>query len=273
MASSGLPALFIGHGAPTLILEEDEFTRSLREFAERLPAPPRAIVVVSSNWTTEAHVEVTANAHPPIQHDFSGFQPELYEMTYPCPGLPELSLEIVSLLGAALIRAELTGTHALDYGAWMPLRIAFPEARVPVIQVSLPEALGPEGAFNLGRALAPLRSQGVLLVGSGGAVYNRERIVWHKKYGAAPSWGLAFESWLKKCLWSWDLESLMEFEERGPSAGLAQPTPEQLYPLFFVLGSRGAGEELGTLFEGFSYEALSLFSFALSGAPVEARRA
>ena len=242
--------------------EEDECQKALRAYVADYPAP-RAIVVVSAHGVTpEDTVEVTAVEINQLEYDFRGFPGELYQIEYPCPGSPSLAVQIAGLLGPTEFRAELN-TRRLDHGVWIPVRALYPSAQVPVVQVSLPYPTRPEKVLLLGKTLAALRNEGVLLIGSGGLVHNLEKLNWSGKNSAASAWGLEFNSWVRAQLQSKDIGALVNFEEEAPHAELAHPTPEHFLPLFFTLGSSLTGDELDIIFEGFEYGSLSMDCLAL----------
>lgn len=243
-----LPALFVSHGAPTTALQtEGGFARALRAFAGRTPRP-RAIAMVSAHWETEAP-RVTSSAAPSLIYDFGGFADELYAVRYPCPGAPEIARRIAELVPGA----QLDSHRGLDHGAWTPLRLMYPDADVPVVQVSL--AGDPR---ELGRALAPLRDEGVLLIGSGGAVHNLRRVDLSAEDAPVQAWARDFDGWLAKAV-----DSLSVDLSKAPGAQLAAPTPEHFEPLLVVLATAQPGERAVTIFEGFQYGTLSMRSFAI----------
>lgn len=260
-----LPAWFLAHGSPMLALQDTPYTRALGSLGSGLPARS-AIVVVSAHWQTTGEVRVTSNPHPATMHDFGGFDRSLYAISYPAPGAPVLADEIAHLVTADGFQARFDPTRGLDHGAWVPLRWAFPEASVLVVQLSLPFPARPTELFRLGRALAPLRHRGVLLVGSGGIVHNLRTIRLDEDNAPAPEWAQAFDAWVRDRLAELDLEALADYTKRAPHAALAVPTSEHLERLFVTLGAAGAQDRVATLFEGFQHGSLSLRSVALTAA-------
>lgn len=244
--------------------DADSYTTALHDFFKALPRP-KAIVIVSAHGTSaENTVEISAAEHPRIIHDFSHFPAELYQMDYPCPGSPEVAVQVATLLSTAGFETELIRTRLMDHGAWIPLRIAYPEADIPVVQISMPFGGGPASVLKLGKALATLRDEGVLLIASGGAVHNTELMVWHMKSGPGEEWARVFQEWLKHMLKTKDVQALIDFEDEAPHAKLAQPTPKHFYPVFFAVGASLPGDEAHTIFEGIQYQTLSTYAFALS---------
>jgi 4,5-DOPA dioxygenase extradiol len=246
------PALFVSHGAPTTALEtESPFARDLRAFCSALA--PKAIIVVSAHWETDA-LRVTASERPQLIYDFGGFSDELYRVRYPCPGDPQLAREIARRTGA-----DLDVERGLDHGAWTPLVLGFPRADVPVVQLSLLRT-APERLAALGETLSPLREEGVLLLCSGGAVHNLRDVRWGAD--TPPDWAKEFDSWLREKLEAGDRQALFEYRKRSPLARLAAPTPEHLHPLFIALGAARPGDRLVHIHEGFQHGSISLRTFA-----------
>jgi 4,5-DOPA dioxygenase extradiol len=255
-----------------LALQDDKYTQALHAYCAMLPERPKAIVIVSAHGLSQGDprgqggmVEINASQQPRIFHDFRGFPGELYKIDYPCPGAPELAAGIAARLADQGFATSLDRTRMLDHGVWIPLRIAFPNADVPVVQITMPYPSRPETVLKLGKALAPLRQEGVLLVGSGGIVHNLGRLVWHGKEGAVASWAQEFDDWVFDRLREKDVGALCAFEEEAPTAKLAHPEPEHFYPLFFTLGASLAGDELRAIHREIQYSTLSMSCFALEG--------
>lgn len=255
------PALFLSHATGALAVSG--FGQTLRRFGTRL-RPPRGIVVVSAQWQEMRPVRVTAHRRPAQLRIF-----ELPDwatvVAYPCPGSPGLADEVVKRLGPAGIPALLDATRGLDAAAWVPCAAMFPAPRVPVVAVSLPAAAEPSEMLRMGQALAPLRREGFLLVGSGGLVHNLERARSASRDGPGEPWAIAFDEWARERLDGLDVEALAAYRRLGPQAHLAAPTSTYLDPLFFVLGARLPGDRVHPLFEGFVAGTLSLRSFVLAG--------
>jgi 4,5-DOPA dioxygenase extradiol len=258
---SPTPALFVSHGAPTAALDDDDFTRALAEWAQAL-SRPRAIVILSAHSEARGPIRVNAAARPPLVYDFYGFSDELYALRYPAPGSPALADDVLARLTAASIEAQRDEASGWDHGVWVPLRLAFPAADVPIVSLSLPVPRTSELLLRCGRALAPLREEGVLLVGSGGIVHNLRQLRWAA--GDAPEpWAAAFDGWVRERLDTLDVDGLRSYG-LAPEAELAVPSSEHFDPVFFVLGSRAPGERVSEVYAGFRYGSLSLRSFALS---------
>ena len=257
------PALFVSHGAPSAALDDDDYTRALGGWAGGRPRP-RAVVVVSAHAEARGPVRVNAASEPTLIYDFYGFPAPLYDLRYPAPGAPDLAREIAGTFAGAGIEPVVDAQRGWDHGVWVPLRLLYPAADVPVVALSLPVPRTPERLLAMGRALAPLRERGVLLLGSGGVVHNlrRLRIV----DGEAPTepWAAAFGAWVDERLEESDVEGLVGYATRAPHADLAVPTSEHFDPLFFVLGARDERDRVESVYEGFRYGSLSLRTFALA---------
>jgi 4,5-DOPA dioxygenase extradiol len=222
---SRYPALFISHGAPDLILTEQAAVTALRQLGERFPEP-RAIVVVSAHWTRRPVGVTAGEAHRTI-HDFSGFAEALYQLTYPAKGDPGLAAAIAGRLTGYGIDAELVSERGLDHGAWIPLLLSHPQARIPVLQVSLPSADLPECA-RLGEALGPLRDEEILIIGSGGSVHNLRAM---NREERTDTWASGFERWLRETVEGNRFEQLLSAERSSPLFPAAHPTSEHFAPL------------------------------------------
>lgn len=257
-----LPALFLSHGSPMVAVEKEGWGAALRNFAATIEKPA-AVVVVSGHFEAPAPVRITASQAPETIHDFSGFPPELYRIQYVARGDPELAERLRNLLGVAGIGAALDTRRGLDHGAWVPLRFLYPRADVPVVEVSQPLPRRPQDALKIGAALASLRDDGVLLVGTGGIVHNLGRIDPADDPGRVATWARAFDDWVALRLEEMDVPALTAYRDSAPSAESAVPTPEHFDPLFVVLGSARAGERARTLYEGFRYGTISMRSLAI----------
>ena len=261
-----MPSVFLSHGSPMAALAdaEDRYFREIQEFFGALPRP-RAVVVASAHGLSPLElVEVNSAARPSLVYDFGGFPASLYQIQYPCPGDPLLAQQIADMARGAGFTVQLNERAGIDHGVWVPLRIAYPAADVPVIQISLPYGDRPHQAMRLGQALAPLRKEGVLLLGSGGLVHNLGQLTWHAKHGSPRAWALEFEQWVQKALQEKRVDDLLHFSELAPHAGQAHPTVEHFYPLLFTLGGSLPGDDAWSIYEGFEYETLSMFSFCLA---------
>jgi 4,5-DOPA dioxygenase extradiol len=260
-----LPVLFLGHGSPMNALEDNEFTRGLRRLGERLRqlAPPlkiRSILGISAHWQTEGSW-VLPEERPRTIHDFYGFPKELYTLEYPAPGSPELAGLIQRTVGSRAVRPD-PGLWGFDHGLWSVLRHLFPEADVPVTQLSL-DLLSPASEhLALGGELRPLRDQGVLLVASGNIVHNLRELRWEPE---APSedWAIAFQAWVRERLERRELAPLVHdrFEE-APGGRLSVPTPDHFLPLLYALGASEASDPLRIEHEWIQNGSISMLSLS-----------
>lgn len=249
------PAVFFAHGSPLSALGGDEHAAALRAFGER--TRPRAIVIVSAHWQLP-DLRVTAWQGAPLVYDFGGFPEELYRIQYAAPGDPELAARIAAATGS-----HLETRRGLDHGAWVPLRLAWPDATIPVVQVSLPDA-SPRQIYALGRALQPLRQEDILIAGSGGIVHNLRRVRFADKEAAVEPWAAEFDSWVAARIAGENIEELFDYRSLAPHVAAAVPSSEHFDPLFVTLGAALPGEHVRNIFEGFQYGNLSMRSFALS---------
>jgi 4,5-DOPA dioxygenase extradiol len=228
-----LPALFVSHGSPMHALEPGAAGEAWKELARRLPRP-RAILVASAHWETEAPM-LTGTARPETIHDFYGFPQPLYQIRYPAPGAPELAARASELLERAGFEAVIDPERGLDHGAWSPLLHMYPEADVPVVQVSLQTHLGPRHHYEVGRALAPLAAEGILIFGSGHMTHNlRDRVRPDDN-----AYALEFQAWTDARIRERDHDTLMDYRSRAPHAVRSHPTDEHFLPLFVALGAAG----------------------------------
>ena len=256
-----LPSLFVSHGAPTLILENGPTCGFLCELGGELPRP-KAIIAVSAHWET-ARPTLSAAAHPETIHDFYGFPDALYRMRYPAPGAPDLAQRASSLLSASNIANAIDQERGLDHGAWVPLMLMYPKADVPVLQLSIQPQLGPAHHVAVGRALAPLRGEGVLILASGGAVHNLRAFSWNGS-GAPESWAQGFDDWLVQKVEAGAVADLVAYRERAQGAVAAHPRDEHLLPLYVALGAAGENAVGKRIHHGFEHGSLSMAAFSFS---------
>jgi 4,5-DOPA dioxygenase extradiol len=251
-------ALFLAHGSPMLALDGGSWGEAMSALGRGLP-PLRAILVCSAHWEAADSFRLTSAPTPGIIHDFGGFPEALYTLDYPAPGAPEVAAQAMGLLRAAGLPATLDPRRPLDHGAWVPLRYLVPGAQVPIVQLSLPSRRTPRMLLAAGRALASLRTSGVLILGSGGVVHNLHRLDWAGPSGPQ-AWAMAFDRWIRERLVAGETEALLAWPQ-APGAQDAVPTSEHLDPLFVALG---AGEGPATpIFEGWQLGNLSLASYSL----------
>jgi len=232
-----MPALFLSHGSPTLVIDDAPARDFLRQLAGDLPRPA-AIIVASAHWDTSLPT-VNAVARNDTIHDFSGFPAQLYKLSYPASGSPALAERVTDLLAAEGLDCRIDEARGLDHGAWVPMMLMYPSHDIPVIQLSLQSRLGPGHHFQLGKALAPLRGENVLIVGSGSLTHNLRELEPARRED--PAWVSEFAQWMDAALIERRTCDLMSWRTRAPHAQRNHPTDEHLLPLFVALGA-GAGE-------------------------------
>jgi len=235
-----MPALFVSHGSPTLVLDDVPAREFLAGAAATLPRP-NAIIVVSAHYESTGRVAVCDDPAPRTIHDFRGFPDALYRMQYPAPGAPELAARIVAAIAQAGIPAVSDRSWGLDHGAWVPLSLMYPKADIPVVAVSVDPGQGPAHHHALGRALAAFRDEGVLILGSGALTHNLAEIP--RPFKAlnvdASSWVADFADWMAAALRESRVEDLLAYRARAPHAARNHPTEEHLMPLYAALGAGG----------------------------------
>ncbi|HEY0670333.1 MAG TPA: 4,5-DOPA dioxygenase extradiol [Sphingobacteriaceae bacterium] len=236
-----LPALFIGHGSPMNGIEDTEFSCRWTNLAKEIPVP-KAVLVVSAHWFTSG-TRITAMEFPQTIHDFGGFPEELFAVQYPAPGHPALAKETAGLLHSA--KVELDHDWGLDHGAWTIIRHMYPEANIPVLQLSIDYTKGPQYHYDLAKELRSLRKKGVLILGSGNMVHNLRMVAWDKineEYGY--DWANEMNSQFKQLIADGDFNPLINYQSLGKEAMLAIPTPEHYLPLLYTLGLKETKDEV-----------------------------
>jgi len=226
-----MPAVFLAHGSP-LLLDDAGWVAELRRWAQSLPRP-RSILMLSAHWERRP-VTLAATRTVPLVHDFFGFPAKYYGVTYPAPGAPALAARVRQLLGASQPVAD-APDRGLDHGAYIPLVAMYPGADVPVLQASLPGLEAP-ALLALGRALAPLRGEGVLIMGSGFLTHNLRAVDWGPD-PVTPSWAMEFDAWAAEVLLRGDVDALVEYRRRAPGVGQALPTHEHFVPVIAAAGA------------------------------------
>ncbi|PMV81409.1 MULTISPECIES: class III extradiol ring-cleavage dioxygenase [unclassified Pseudomonas] len=247
------PSLYISHGSPMLALEPGASGPALARLAAEMPKP-KAIVIVSAHWESN-DLLVSGNPRPETWHDFGGFPKALFEVQYPAPGNPQLAGEVVELLQADNLPARIDTKRPFDHGVWVPLSLMYPQADIPVVQVSLPTRGGPALQTRVGHALASLREHGVLLIGSGSITHNLRELDWHAGPESVEPWAKAFRDWMIEKLEANDEAALHDYRQQAPNAVRNHPSDEHLLPLYFA---RAAGGEFSIAHQGFTMGALGM---------------
>ena len=246
-----LPGLFISHGSPMLALEPGQVGAALARISHNLPTP-RAIVVMSAHWEDRA-LEVSVATRPKTWHDFGGFPEALYQIQYPAPGEPEIAETILHVLQEAGIAAHANVTRPRDHGVWMPLLHMYPEADIPVVQMSLPMNMSPKQLLQVGEALSILRTQQILIIGSGSITHNLRELNWQGD-ADVPNWASEFRNKVVHALQNQDYEAVLDWQNL-PHATRNHPTIEHLAPLFFAMG---LGKRMSVIHASFTMGALGM---------------
>ena len=235
-----MPVLFLGHGSPINGIEQNDFSQTWSQLAQAIPLPA-AVLVVSAHWLTQG-TKITAMDFPETIHDFGGFPKELYAVQYPAPGNADLARETVSVIESAQV--VLAHDWGLDHGAWTILRHMYPDASIPILQLSIDYTKGPQFHYDLAKELAWLRRKGVLIIGSGNMVHNLRLLSFeHFNDNFGFDWARDINQVFKDLVTSKDHPALINYQSLGPAAKLAIPTPDHYYPLLYTLGLQGSSEE------------------------------
>lgn len=255
------PSLFISHGAPTLATVPGEARDFLGRLGERMGAP-EAILCISAHWETQEPT-VSMATQPKTIHDFSGFPAELYDIRYPAPGAMAVAQKVTEALQANGISCQ-TDERGFDHGCWIPLTLMYPDAMIPVVQLSIQSHLDPRQHFALGQALRPLRHQGTLIMGSGGFVHNLNEIERNGGNGQPPTgWAEEFSEWMTERLEAGNVADLFDYRQLAPHAVRAHPRDDHLMPLFVALGAAGEPVQVRHLHQSWTYGTLSMAAFAM----------
>ncbi|GAB2689066.1 dioxygenase family protein [Thalassiella azotivora] len=245
-----MPSVYLSHGAPPLA-DDARWTTELADWAAALPRP-EAVLVVSAHWE-EAPLAIGATRTVPLTYDFWGFPERYYQVRYPAPGAPQLAADVRALLAGPDTPVADVPDRGLDHGAYVPLVEMYPEADVPVLQVSMP-TLDPVKLLDVGRRLAPLRDQGVLVMGSGFTTHNLREMSWeHGPDGPAPTWSAEFDHWVREAVERKDVDALVDFLVKAPAARIAHPRTEHFAPLFVTLGAAMDDTDVRSVIEGYWY--------------------
>lgn len=257
---SRLPSIFVSHGAPTVLLGSSPARQFLAGLGSMVPRP-KAILVASAHWQSN-RLRLTDAAAPGTIHDFYGFPRELSEIVYPAPGSPQLARDALALFDAAGLPATLDDRRGFDHGVWVPLRLGYPVADIPVVCMSLVLEGGPDIHLRAGQALAPLRNQGVLIVGSGGLTHNLHELDWHHPDAPPVDWAETFRAWAYDAITADRRDQLVAYRTTAPDAARNHPTDEHLMPLFVALGAGTAGTPGRRIHASMAFGSLSMDAYA-----------
>jgi 4,5-DOPA dioxygenase extradiol len=257
-----MPAIFVSHGAPNLILHDAPVRDFLSSYGKEL-GHPKAIVIVSAHFGTR-EAALVVDEKPGMIYDFGGFEPELYEMVYPAPGAPELAARVGDLLSAAGIPVQAIENRGFDHGAWVPLKLMYPDADVPILQLSVQPTADPDHHLKVGRALAPLRDENILVIGSGSFTHNLGEVFTARGMAdpnaPAKDWMIEFRDWMDQKIAANDTDALVHYRSRAPHAVRNHPTDEHLLPLYVALGA-GEGGKPERIHYSHQYGALALDAY------------
>lgn len=250
-----LPSLFIAHGAPLLAIEDNDYTQFLSRLGQTM-ARPKAVVLFSAHWVSGTQKVSEVKEYDTI-YDFGGFPDELYQIRYPAKGAPLIAQQIENLFTESSIPFEVETSRGLDHGAWVVLRLLYPNADVPVISMSVNPRLSPEQQYKIGQSIAALRAQDILVIASGGTVHNLRALQWQGD--DINEWALEFDQWLENHLKQWDLDSLYRYDTLAPNASLAVPPHgnEHFIPIFYAMGAADDVRKATLLHRSYRYGNLS----------------
>lgn len=259
-----MPAIFLGHGNPMNALLNNGYTEEWRRIGMQLPSP-KAILAISAHWYVP-ETGVTISTAPRTIHDFGGFPPELSRVQYPAPGDPALARRVQQLL--APLPVTLDDRWGLDHGTWSVLVHAYPKADIPVVQLSINETEPASFHFELGKKLAPLREESILIVGSGNLVHNLHTYAWGRRLQEPYDWAVRFEAEARQMMLAGEFKPLIHYEDLGPAARLSVPTPDHYLPLLYVLATMQRREGITFPVEGVDGGSISMLSVCVGGARV-----
>ena len=258
-----MPTLFISHGAPTLAIEDSPAHRFLLELGQALPRP-KAILVISAHWESTGSLAVSLASHPETIHDFGGFPTELFDIQYPAHGAPEVASRAAEFLEQAGFGVVRSANRGLDHGAWVPLRLMYPEADIPVAQISLLRGTSPAENERMGNALSKLRDEDVLIIASGSLTHNLYAFRGASIDADAPSWVTDFAEWMHAKLQTRQHEVLLDYRAQAPFAVRNHPTEEHLLPLFVAMGAAGDAPTVERLHTSYEYGVLAMDIYGFS---------
>jgi len=257
------PTIFVSHGSPMLALQDSPARRFLQGLGQSLPRP-QAIAVVSAHWETRGAPAVSLATQPETIHDFDGFPQALFDMQYPAPGAPGVAERAAALFTAAGIPVGTSANRGLDHGAWVPLKLMYPDADIPVVQISIVHGASPAMHRQLGAALQALREEGVLVLASGSLTHNLYEFRGQPVDVPAPAWVSDFESWMREKLVANDHDALLDYRTLAPMAEKNHPTEEHLLPLYVALGAAGPAAKAELLHTSVEHGVLAMDAYAFN---------
>jgi 4,5-DOPA dioxygenase extradiol len=255
-----MPTIFVSHGAPSLLLNRNPTFYFFKQLGRLIPFP-KAILCVSAHWETY-NPSVTGNTQPETIHDFYGFPKALYDIQYPAPGDYQLAQTVREMLIGSGFECDVDEGRGLDHGTWVPLKLMYPSAEIPTIQLSLQTVAGPDHHLKIGRTLQPLRQHGVLILGSGAATHNLRELGRYPIDASPQPYADEFDAWLCESIQNAGEEDLLNYKKGAPSAARNHPTDEHFLPLFVPLGAGGKGTNGKQLHQGFTYGLFSMAAYA-----------
>jgi len=255
-----MPAVFFGHGSPGNVLEDNYVTRAWERLGREIPRP-KGIICISAHWLTRG-VKVMANEKPRTIHDFGGFPEKMFRMRYPASGDPGLAAHVIQRLSGVGAAADTSWGY--DHGSWCVLLKAYPEADIPLIQLSIDYSQPPEFHYKAGRLLAPFRDEGILVMGSGNIVHNLPEMDWRQKNGAYP-WAAEFGDYIRESIVNDEPQNLVGYESQGRAARLSVPSPDHYLPLLYVMGTRQTDDTVRFETPMVEYGSLDMTSVVLGG--------
>lgn len=252
-----MPSLFIAHGSPTLAIEDNVYTQFLNTLGKTLPIP-KAVVLFSAHWVSPVQKVSNVDEFKMI-YDFYGFPDEMYNIVYPAKGNKDVTIDIVDLFKEQGISFRVDETRGLDHGAWVILRLLYPNADIPVISMSVNPNLSPEEQYRIGASLSKLREKDVLIIASGGLVHNLRALNWSQTNDEADKWAVEFEDWIGDHINKWDLDMLFKYDALAPNAELAVPPygNEHFIPLFYAMGAAHQEKQSKLVHHNYHYGNLS----------------
>jgi 4,5-DOPA dioxygenase extradiol len=260
---SRLPTLFISHGSPMLAVTDSPARRFLQELGKSLPRP-KAILVASAHWESVGAPAVSLAEHPETIHDFGGFPAELFAIEYPAPGAPDVAERTAALLQEAGYAVKRSPDRGLDHGAWVPLRLMYPDADIPVFQLSMLRGATPAEHEKLGRTLAVLREEGILVIGSGSLTHNLYEFRGQTIDAPVPAWVSEFGTWMHTMLQDSQRDALLDYRRQAPYAERNHPSEEHLLPLYVAMGAAGEQAKVERLHASVEYGVLAMDVYAFS---------